>query len=96
MKKNPPTSTDSDSILSHKRKRTRRAENEDKAPLGELFCNTVESDKPENLCAAGTSQASAQKNNEQHAHEFTEKVKNMALFLDELEIFSKLSTGDSK
>ena len=67
-------------------------------PLGELrciFCNTVESDKPETLCAAGTFHALAQKNNEQHIREFTEKVKNMALFLDELEIFSKLSTGDA-
>ena len=67
MKKNSPTSTDPNSILSPKRKRARRAENEDKAPLGELrciFCNTVESDKPETLCAAGTFHASAQKNNE--------------------------------
>ena len=30
--KNSPTSTDPDSILSPKRKRARRAENEDKAP----------------------------------------------------------------
>ena len=59
-----------------------------------MFCNVSERDKPQTLCAAGTFHPSTQTNNELHVYDFTEKIKNMALFLDDLEIFSKLSTGN--
>ena len=85
--KQPPTDSD-DGVLSPQRKRAKRA-NDDKVALEELkclFCNVSERDKPQNLCAAGTFHAPAQRNNE--LYDFTEKIKNMALFLDDLEIFS--------
>ena len=52
-----------------------------------MFCNVSERYKPQNLCAAGIFHASAQNNNELHVYDFT-------WHYFDLEIFSKLSTGN--
>ena len=57
-----------------------------------IFC--MKRDSVENLCAAGALYKKMGQINKQHVHEFTLKLRAVALYLDDSAILTKLSTDD--
>ena len=57
-----------------------------------LFCWEI--DSSENLCAAGTMHTTSEKVNEKHVQNFTEKLSEKALKLNDSHVLTKLSTGN--
>ena len=76
-------------------KRLRRSDPENQIELGEtkcLFC--LQLDDPRNLCAAGTLHAKSKTLDLDHVHEFTDRIKNNALKINNMKVLSHLSSGD--
>ena len=65
----------------------------DSIPLGEMVCFICK--KPDkNLCAAGVMHGSKTAVDKQHVEDMTEKIKTMAIALDNKTVLAKLFSGD--
>ena len=88
---NQPNNSKKVDIISPKR--PKRSETDQL--LGDTICIfCMKRDSIENLCAAGALYQKMGQINKQHVHEFTLKLRAMALYLDELAILAKHSAGD--